>query len=212
MRLFVPALATLALMTTPAAAQSGVGFEIDGQAYELTLPEGFCVPSGQQREISSYIASLDTANDTKADLQRCGTFGTDYVHIKVQKQRVPINIPRAQFIDLISAHMRTQMGQEAMSGAAADVEQHVGKETEGGIKMRETGTAFGGKDEECAYIIGSSMVEVDGQAERVLFGTCLTVIGGYSIAINSYGLESGGATIEELSQRSRRIAGLIEVQ
>jgi len=211
MRYVTLAFAVLALAATPggAAAKGLHRFTVGGKAYTVPVPEGYCLPSGTTVELARNVAALDTMNFTHANLDRCGTFGEDYVHIKSPRQTQPLPMPRAEFIALIAREVQTTSGQEmvdeAMDQAGRDVAQGTGNE----VQLDNTVPRFFGQDDVCAYMAMTGEVSAGGNTVKMRGVICMTLVGEQFMNVNAYALEGEGITDAELKARARAIAASI---
>lgn len=213
MRYVTLAFAALALTAAPdgAAAQSKAQhrFTVGGKAFIVPVPEGYCLPSGMTVELAQKVAALDTMNLTHANLDRCGTFGEDYVHIKSPRQSQPVPMPRADFIALIAREIQTASGQklvdDAMEKAGRDVAEGTGNE----IQLDNTVPRFLGQDDMCAYMaMVGDVIAAEGKV-TIRGVICMTVVGGEFMNVNAYGIEGKGITDAQLKARVRAIAASI---
>jgi hypothetical protein len=210
MRYVTLALAALALAVMPggAAAQGKPQhrFTVGGKAFTVPVPQGYCLPSGATVALAEKVASLDTMNLTHANLDRCGTFGEDYVHIKSPRQSQPVPIPRAQFLALIARELQTTTGQQLVDQAIENAGRDVAKGTNNEIQLDNAVPRFIGQDDMCAYMaLVSDVVGAQG-AIKIRGVICMTVVGAEFMNVNAYAIEGRGTTEAQLKARVREIA------
>lgn len=202
---------TLALAPGGAAAQASAkhSFTVDGKAFTMPVPQGYCLPSDETVALAEKVASLDSMNATHADIQRCGTFGEDYVHVKSPRTSIPVPLPRADFIALIARELQTAAGQQLASEAAKNGARDAANGTNNEIQIDPAAPRFAGKDEMCAYMAVDSEVMTPAGTIVVNGMVCMTVIGGTFMNVNAYGVEGKGVTEAQLKSRVRTIAASI---
>ncbi|MBA4768280.1 MAG: hypothetical protein H2049_11710 [Porphyrobacter sp.] len=214
MRYLTLALAALALAVMPggATAQNRPQskpqhrFTVGGKAFTIPVPQGYCLPSGATVALAEKIASLDTMNLTHANLDRCGTFGEDYVHIKSPRKSQPVTMPRAQFLGLIARELQTTAGQQLVDQAIENAGRDVAKGTNNEIQLDNAVPRFVGQDDMCAYMaLVSDVVGAQG-AIKIRGVICMTVVGAEFMNVNAYAIEGRGTTEAQLKARVREIA------
>jgi len=211
MRNLVLAVAAVSLAGGPLLAESGTThrFTVGGKAFTVPVPQGYCLPSGETVAFAAQVAALDTMNFTHANLDRCGTFGEDYVHIKSPRQSEPIPMPRAEFVALIARELQTEAGQKLANDALEDAGRDVAEGTDGEIKLDNTVPRFAGQDDVCAYMALTG--EVSGPTGSITMRgvICMTVVGGQFMNVNAYATERQGIGDAQLKARVRAIAASI---
>lgn len=181
-------------------------FTVGGKAFTIPVPQGYCLPSGATVALVEKIASLDTMNLTHANLDRCGTFGEDYVHIKSPRTSQPVTMPRAQFLALIARELQTTAGQQLIDDAIENVGRDVAKGTNNEIQLDNAVPRFTGQDDMCAYMaLVSDVVGAQGTI-KIRGVICMTVVGGEFMNVNAYAIEGRGTTEAQLKARVRAIA------
>ena len=207
--IFSAAIALCAAMglCVPAAAEGNANFSVDGVNYTVSLPQEFCLPQDEtQNNIAVNLAALDTMNDTKLHVFHCERGTSEYMLLKIQRQRIPIGLPKDQFLSLLSTQFQTQFGQDIMDQETRDAEQMIADGTDDQITMKDSTMDYGGVDGDCVYLIGSSIVEDPVGVTTVRSASCITLIGNYSFAFHSYGRAEDGVTYDTLKGRSKSFA------
>src|SRR6056297_2277202 len=123
-RFFSAMLAILAMPFAASAQSPGadtVEFDWRGETFSLAVPEGYCLPRGQQKAITRQNAEGDSQNETVVDLQRCGTFGEAYILIKTPRDLPALNVPKSQFIDLVSRQFSDELVEQGIERGSKDV-------------------------------------------------------------------------------------------
>ena len=202
------ALAALALVPGVAAAQGTVQhrFTVGGEAFTVPVPQGYCLPSGASVALAERSAALDSMNMTHADLERCGTFGEDYVHIKSPREALPIDIPRADFLALIAQELQTANGQQLVDDALDEAAREVADGTGNAVKLANTVPRFIGQDDMCVYMALRGDVVGESGSVKISGVICMTVIERQFMNINAYAVEGTGVTEAQLKTRVRTIA------
>ncbi len=208
-RNILAALTSLALAATPglARAEQRETFNVGGAAYSYVLPEGFCLPSGAEEvALAKEVAALDKVSVTHANLDRCGSFGEEYTHIKTPIQNEPVKMAKPLFLALIARQFQTADAQAKMDTALRNVEADISKSV-GEENVLKVGTPqFGGLDKDCVYIFLNLDVQFGTETKKGRASGCLTVIDQQFFSVNSYALVESGLTFEALKARSRAIA------
>ena len=210
MRYVTLGLAALALAAVPggAAAQSAAQhrFTVGGKAFTVPVPQGYCLPAGVTIALAEKVASLDTMNLTHANLDRCGTFGEDYVHIKSPRTSQPVPMPRAVFLALIARELQTANGQKLVGEALEEAGRDVAKGTNNEVQLDNAVPRFVGQDDLCVYMaLVSDVVGAQG-AIKIRGVICMTVVGGEFMNVNAYAIDGRGTTDAQLKARVRAIA------
>jgi hypothetical protein len=212
MRKVTLALAALALVPGAASAQGNAEhrFTAGGKDFAVPVPQGYCLPSGVTVALAEKVASLDSMNFTHANLDRCGTFGEDYVHIKSPRQSQPLSMPRAEFIALLAREFQTTAGQEAAEEAIAQAGREVAEGTDNEIALDMIAPRYGGQDDICAYMVMTGNVVTDAGSLAMRGVICMTLVGGQFMSVNAYAVEGKGITEAQLKTRARTIAASIK--
>ena len=184
-------------------------FSVGGKAYSVPVPQGYCLPSGGAVALADKVASLDTMNLTHANLDRCGTFGEDYVHIKSPRRPQPIPIPRTEFIALLARQLETDSGRALMDEALDKAGRDVAQGTDNEIQIDNTVPRYIGQDDMCAYMALTGDVTGPTGSVKMRGVICMTVVGGEFMNVNAYAIETTGITEAQLKSRVRAIAASI---
>lgn len=213
MRYLTLAFAALAMAAAPGgAAAKGEAlhrFTVGGKGFTVPVPEGYCLPSGPTVELAQGVAALDTMNLTHANLDRCGTFGEDYVHIKSPGQSQTVPIPRADFIALIAREVQTASGQQLVEDAIEKPGRDVAEGTDNEIQIGNTVPRYFGQDDVCAYMAMSGDVSPAGGTVKIRGVICMTLVDSEFMNVNVYALEGKGISDAQLKARARAIAASI---
>lgn len=198
----IAALTIATAIPAQAANAKTVEFNWRGETFVLTVPQDYCVPEGQWAERARANAAGDSQNETVINLERCGTFGQDYILIKTPRDLPPIDLPRSQFIDLVAGQFSDEVLQQGFEQGSRDVSKMSNGETS--VDQRDYG--FAGTDADCAYLAGNMTLNSPEGALNVRVGSCLTLVGTRNFAIHVYDNRQGGASVATLKQRSRQVA------
>ena len=177
----------LAIVPSSLSAQNSADFKIDETAFAFEVPEGFCLPTGETVQIVDYLASIDPKNDTLVHTDRCGTFGEDYLQIKVPKTRQSFPLPRSVFLNIMATQLDTEAGKKAIDDGFERGNNSLSENTDGVITVPESAIRYWGRDGQCVYLQGASKVEAVGSTGWIYFAACLTLVGSYGLSVNSYG-------------------------
>lgn len=213
MRYVTLAFAALALAAAPggAAAQTKAQhrFTVNSKAFTVPVPEGYCLPSGPTVQLAQGVAALDTMNLTHANLDRCGTFGEDYVHIKSPRQSQTVPMPRKDFIALIARELQTASGQQLVDDAIAEAGRDIAEGTDNEIQLDNTVPRYFGQDDVCAYMAMTGDVSGAGGTVKIHGVICMTLVDSEFMNVNVYAIEGKGITDAQLKARARAIAASI---
>lgn len=202
---FSMAAGTLAMTAVSASAQTQqVGFSIDGDRFAVAVPQGFCLPTGDDADTSKEYASGDTRNVTPVDLQRCGTFEQDYMLVKSPRNLEKVTMPKDEFLAGLAGELARQ---NSINNGGKQGRIDMRKANEGDRDIRVVTFGADGSDDQCAYLGGEMVVTFsDGRSEPVFVGSCGTVVGSRHVFVHSYARVASGATIESLKARSRALS------
>lgn len=206
-------LTVFVMMAAPVAAQDAAAhrFEIDGNAFEVPVPAGYCLPEGAALVLAEEIARLDRMNFTHANFDRCGTFGDDYVHIKTPRVSEPVNMPKSLFLPLLAREMEGAAGPQMMTDAIEEAGRTIAEDTGNAVLLGQTVPRFGGYDTDCVYVFLDANVVVGESVAVMRSATCMTLVGRQFIAVNAYAAEQTGTTDAQLKARSRAVAASIRI-
>ncbi|WP_073973181.1 hypothetical protein [Erythrobacter donghaensis] len=202
------ALTALALAATPgiARAEQRETFKVGDTAFSYVRPEGFCLPSGPDVALAKEIAALDKSSVTHANLDRCGSFGEEYTHIKTPIRNEPVTMAKPLFLAVLAREMQNSGTlakiETAMREVEADIAKGVGEEN----ALKVGSPVFGGQDKDCVYIFLLIDVQFGAEKKQGRASGCLTVIDQQLFSVNSYALVESGITFEALKERSRAVA------
>lgn len=202
------ALTALALAATPgiARAEQRETFKVGDTAFSYVRPEGFCLPSGPDVALAKEIAALDKSSVTHANLDRCGSFGEEYMHIKTPIRNEPVTMAKPLFLAVLAREMQNSGTlakiETAMREVEADIAKGVGEEN----ALKVGSPVFGGQDKDCVYIFLLIDVQFGAEKKQGRASGCLTVIDQQFFSVNSYALVESGITFEALKERSRAVA------
>ncbi|MFL0356096.1 hypothetical protein ACI5KX_06410 [Erythrobacter sp. GH1-10] len=207
-RAFCIAAVAAAFASAPLSAQENSGeeveFEVKGETFVLQIPEGYCAPEGSGALIAKQFADADSANLTPVNLQRCGSYGEDYIMIKTPRQMPAVPIAKSIFIEIMANEM--QKGQSVKEGLDQG-KRDVDTVTDGKLDMDLGGIGYAGSDDQCAYLAGVADVAVEGGgAGTVAVGSCGTLVGTRHFFVHAYMAEGDASTIDELKARSRAVS------
>lgn len=185
---------------------SAIEFSFAGETFEVAVPSGFCTPTGDAAALSAQIAAGDSQNETLVDLQRCGTFGSDYIVIKTPRNLPAVPVPKSAFIKMVAEQLETtQTAEDGMTKGQEDVEQMTGGE----VSVDSDSYSYAGFDDDCAYLAGVLRVSAGSETNMVRTGSCLTLVGTRNLTIHSYNATGAGDSVETLKERSRTLAKAI---
>ncbi|UKK82822.1 hypothetical protein L7H23_09565 [Sphingopyxis sp. BSN-002] len=161
----------------------------------MPIPEGYCLPDGNDKALFDVTASGDKYNITPLALIRCDRrhhpegIGADYLVVKAPLGMLDAEISRPEFLKLVEPEMGKAKWQDGESGKLlGDVSKNMTEAT--GSEIAITGTlAPQGVDADCAYIGGKLNVEVTTRSMVILGGICMTAVGGKIMTVNAYNID-----------------------
>ncbi len=209
-------IAALAFYPTPSQAMESIYFAVGDVILSAPLPDGYCVPQGDDKSLADKLASLDRTSFTLATLIRCdqagkeGGYGDDFIVIKTPRRKLWITTTRDQILQSLANQMGkpdSETAEEmdsALKEAASDVSDIASKKVhvEGEVRPR-------GVDGICAYLGGTVSVSAEGISGTSLMGSCTTGVGGKIVTIYVQAPVSSNQSVEQLMQQARNLAGSI---
>lgn len=200
-------------IASTASANEPANFTIGDVTFAATVPEGYCIPKGEDKAFSAEVAAHDTASFTSLTLIRCDLAGEDrgydidFLVIKTPVRLIYATKSREELLGSLSAQMgkpdwEINREMDAVPDQIADtlsLNFATAVSVEGTVRPR-------GVDSICAYLGGKLTVTADGAGGSGLMGSCATSVGGKIMTIHSYGLADGSQNVENLMRRSRAVA------
>lgn len=174
-----------------------------GKTYQASIPEGYCLPTSEQQPFADQTAAGDSQNHTVMQVERCGTWGEDYILIKTPRIATPINMSRPDFLTAIAQVFETSSVVEEGKKIGAE---DVSRSTDGEVNLASQDFGYVGADDTCAYLAGTITSIAQGVSWNTRAASCTTIIGTQSFTTYSYDSRSNGASIDRLKQRSRDVA------
>lgn len=180
-----------------------IPFAIGDEKFTMPLPEGYCVPTGDDVMASAKFADSDSGARTLVDLDLCGTFGIDYVLVKTPRNHSQIPFSKLRFFEIVARQMRQpETIERATDRASEDVSELLKEEVS--LDTQEYG--FDGYDDDCLYASGLIAVVTADDTVKVPAAGCTTVINRRVLAIHAFDSSHKPATVEELKNRARSVA------
>ena len=205
-------LAAAGLAAAPAYAQKGndVEFNVGDDSFAFPMPEGFCLPTGIEAQASQLLAQADSQNQTPVDIQKCGTYGEDYILIKYPSALPPLQMTREVFLSMVADQFKNQ--EQINAGAqqgADDLEEAFNDQ----VEIDEVKIVPAGIDEVCAYLSGRAVVSSpQGEPVTMLVGSCGSIVGQRHIFIHSYAAVGEGLSNDDLRARSKALMLTVQQQ
>ena len=203
---FVATVVALSAGVSAQAPANTVPFAIGGTGFEVPLPAGYCLPTGDDLENARWAAEQDGANATPVDVERCGTFGEDYILIKHPRDIAPITVEKSVFLGYVQDMLQTQHGMDEVRQAADQAGAEMNENTGGEIQMGAPDIRYAGADEDCVYLTGTIPLTAGGTSSVARVGTCFTLVGATHMVVHSYDFRPNGASFETLTARSGAVA------
>ena len=192
------------------ANQEQASFRINGVSFEMPVPAGYCLPSGEQVDVIQIMAAADDRNLTHLAFLRCDGQNDpyqDYVLVKTPRQAVSMSMTRDQLLLSMEGEFRNgpladRRARQALIGSARESFSSttgVAMELDGDIRPL-------GLDDRCAYLGGSFTVTSPDITYSLSLGGCITATEDRVFWIAWYGPRQGSAGVEDLLARSRSLA------
>lgn len=182
------------------AAQGAQGaeqatFSVGGKRFLMPIPEGYCLPDGNDKTLLDATASGDKYNITPLALIRCDRrnhpegVGADYLLLKAPRELLEAEMSRPEFLKLVEPEMGKAKWQDGENDKLfGTVSQNMTDAM--GSDIAITGTLGPqGVDDDCAYIGGKLNVEVAARKQVMLGGVCMTTVGGKVMTVNAYNID-----------------------
>ena len=184
-------------------------FRMGGIEITAPLPQGYCLPAGNQIDAAQLVAAGDTLNVTHLTFFVCGTkeMADDYILLKTPTQVLAATVTLPELLDGLGAAFANPTFRKSLE--SGDFTKDSAKSV-----SRALGSEIGlagqilpiGKDDRCAYMGGTIAVQGYGMAYSLSIGMCLTVVAGKVISINWYGPDKGKEGIAALLLKTRAYA------
>lgn len=197
--------ATADAQTAPKAARpqpKTIPMQIGGVVLTVPIPQGYCVPGGDDLPIAQWLSGLDEENHTYLQLNSCGPAADDADYVLIKGMR------KLQFVDVALKELFEQAGDEFKESeplAIPETEAQLRKEltklsgTEMDVKLQ---VAPKGMDETCGYMGGI----IDVKNGETAVGICMTAIGGRVITVAFYAPGKDPATVAKLLVTAKALA------
>jgi len=196
MKLSIVAAAVAALFATQGAqAAEQASFAVGAKRFTIPIPDGYCLPEGNDKALLDLSASGDKYNITPLALIRCDRrnhpegVGPDYLLLKAPRSLLDTEMSRPEFLKLVEPEMgkanwQGSEGDELLGNVSKNMTDAVGAD------VAVTGTLSPqGVDNDCAYIGGKLNVEVGTRSQVMLGGACMTTVGGKVMTVNAYNID-----------------------
>jgi hypothetical protein len=202
----VRGLATAAalLAAGPAFAQAETAtFRVDGVAYTVAVPKGYCTPHGEDMAFAQAQARLDTDSTQHLMLLPCERAERDpnsFIIISTPTALIGRRIDRASIIDGIARNPGTPKAEERQMEQGLSTMAGEAVEIEAGLGPR-------GSDTVCAYVGGIIRYQSTRMKTVSLAnGGCWTAVGNRALVINSYVTSDDPAMVKTLLSQVREMA------
>ncbi|WP_108787974.1 hypothetical protein [Erythrobacter sp. Alg231-14] len=219
LRLALP-IALIASVATPLFAQKGkapapaevelpvesvteVEFAVSDAMFVMPMPDGYCLPRGEEKVLSDETAADDIRNRTLVDMDVCGTFAVYYVLVKTPRAEFQVPMARDAFFAMMEQQLENSDLVETVMQEDIDMLE---ESSDGAITLETQDYGFDGFDDDCLYASGIMRITMEGERDKALAAGCTTLIGGYIFAVHAYDFTDNPDTLETLKRRARDIA------
>jgi hypothetical protein len=195
-KLSILAVAVATFVVAPSAqGAEQATFMVGGKRFAMPIPEGYCLPDGNDKKLLDATAVGDKYNITPLALIRCDRrnhpegVGADYLLLKAPRDLLDAEMSRPEFLKLVEPEMGKANWQDRESEKLlGDVSKNMTDAMGSDIAISGT-LGPQGVDSDCAYIGGTLNVEVATRSQVMLGGVCMTTVGGKIMTVNAYNIE-----------------------
>lgn len=191
-----------------ASAQTRLPIRINGVEIQLTVPDGYCLPTGADVDAFQTLAAADRHNVTHLSLTRCGGQpepAVDYILIKTPRQMVLADIGREELLQAV----RTTFDSPEFSAVVAAAPDSEGENLSSVLGRRvDLSGDLGprGLDGLCGYLGGTMQVASGPLTYSISMGGCITAVGRRVVTVSWYGPDRGSEGVAALIVRARQLA------
>jgi hypothetical protein len=197
---------------------ASAAFRMVGTEFLVPLPDGYCIPTGEDVDVAQLMAAGDPDNVTHLTLYPCVKEENDggagnYVLIKTPRESVAGRISRPELLNAIGAEFESEdfkammASQGFLKEAGNDLGKVVGTKVDLGGAIRPLG-----KDDFCAYMGGVVKVGMGGQAYDQAAGGCISAVGERVLTVFWYGKDTTDAGVGSLLSKSRKLMESVQVK
>ena len=182
--------AGVAVLTGGASAEPAqTQFRMAGVNFIVPLPDGYCLPTGKDIDVSQAMAAADSENVTHAMLVRCDNDELmDYYILKTPKQVMMAQVSMADFLSAMGEAFANPAMKKLIHGD--EIEKVVERDLNAvlGTKVDFVGEIKPlGQDDQCAYLGGIGDFSNIPKPYKIAIGACMTVVSNKVITVYSYG-------------------------
>lgn len=183
-------------------------FRVGAAAFNLPVPEGFCLPEGKDAAAAQLIAASDRDNVTHLSLLQCDETRRwlDYFLIKTPTVALMATVTNDEFQRAVEPDLAKGFNSdEIVASASKDVSETFQSKVDLKGKI-----VYLGKDEVCLYLGGVFDVTMRGGVDYTLaMAQCMTVVAGKMLSIYRYGDGNDRKAIEALMPSTKALAKAI---
>jgi hypothetical protein len=203
--IIAPLLAGLMAATASATPAGVVDFTVNTTPLRLSLPAGYCTPTGQLESVAAMMAAADNLNVTLATLATCGApqaAFNDYFLVKAVKDSLPMELSRPVLMAGLGPAFKAVDGKAVLDHTRSAMKESFGD------ALTVTDGAIGpvGQDGVCGYLAGVMGVKSGETEAKVTLTSCVTSVKRKVIAIHHYRVGLPQGTQAERLAVVRRVA------
>ena len=195
-----------------AAAQTGTAsFNIGSVAVDLTIPAGFCAPTGSAVHKAAVGVASDKENTTHLTLYACAQMEnatiSDYFLIKTPSTLLNTPATREEVLTALTAEMSDpSFSAENLSSDAGDKATKSISEASGTATKITTDIRPLGRDKDCAYMGGIVNASTEAGVFSLNVGGCITAVGNRLVMVFRYTKGTTTAAAAKLLPDARKLA------
>jgi hypothetical protein len=201
------AAAALAAGNTPPDTPPSA-FRVGTVAFNLPVPEGFCLPEGEDAAAAQLIAASDRDNVTHLSLLQCDEKRRwiDYFLIKTPTVALMATMTNAELQQAVEPELAKGFNSDEI---VASVSKEVSDTFRSKVDLKGQ-IVFLGKDESCLYLGGVfDVAGANGTGYTLAMAQCMTVVEGKMLSIYRYGGGKGRKAVEALMPSTKILAKAI---
>lgn len=199
--------AALAAGTLPSNTPPGA-FRVGPVAFNLPVPEGFCLPEGDDAAVAQLVAASDRDNVTHLSLLQCdrNRRWLDYFLIKTPTVALMATTTNDEFQRMAEPELAKGFNSDEIT---ASVSKEVSKTVQSKIDLKGQ-IVFLGKDETCLYLGAVfDVTGANGSAYTLAMAQCMTVVEGKMLSVYRYGEGKDSKAVDALKPSAKALAKAI---
>jgi hypothetical protein len=185
-----------------------VTFTVAGQAFEMPMPQGYCLPrTASEISRADLQSSTDPNGVTHVTLDSCGPGASthDYIIIKTPKSAMSFKTTHDRLLASLGPAFEKETGAVVQTPEEDERLRRIASEQSGHPVDVSTAIEPRGHDDVCAYLGGTAQI-TDKRPRYETIGGCIAVVSGRVLMIVLAADGNDPATLARLLPRSRAMA------